>query len=208
MSWAPCSWVGFVNTRFVNHGEKLWGLAVLICLVAPKSLYRQVQLHECLGDGCSLYSWLFTCIPGSKQENFSFPGLLLSGCVKTQHPVDEVTWRAGARRYSLRWKAFFLLSYSPSDYELRINNFQTICELRVNKFFLSCVLWRNHRVWGLKWSPGITWRVTEPLSPTKINGNKRASSLPFPALWSADAFAAGESLLKVWGELVLWETHR
>jgi len=34
-------------------------------------------------------------IPGSKQENFLFslPSLLLSDCVKTQHPVIEVTSR-------------------------------------------------------------------------------------------------------------------
>lgn len=107
------------------------------CLPVPKSSYRQVQLRKCLGDGCSVD------IPVSKHEIFlfSFPGLLLSGYAKTQHPVIEATSHRQKswckQTLSLRWKSFPPpppLNHSPSDCESRVNNFQTNFELRVNNF--------------------------------------------------------------------------
>lgn len=46
-----------------------------LCLLAPKSLYRWVQLCKCLEEDV----YLLHGIPGSKEENFqfSFSGFLL-----------------------------------------------------------------------------------------------------------------------------------
>lgn len=105
------------------------------CLLAPKSSYRQVQLHKCLGD-----VYLLPGVPGSKEENFlfSFLGFLLSDYDKTQHPVVKVTghiksWCSQTNSLS-NAKGFFSLNHSPSDCESRVNNFQMDHELRVNNF--------------------------------------------------------------------------
>lgn len=157
LQWAgSCCSVGSVNTLYC--AGKLWGLAVLVCLL----LSLRTGRFSCI----SVWEMSICCMAflGARRKIF-YLAFLVSCCqIMTRHSTLWsrllTTSRAGAGRLTLSQmeRDFFSLNHSLNVCESRVNNFQMDHELRVNNFFKWCVVKQSQMVKGLEWTPSIAWR--------------------------------------------------